>query len=231
MKKKPLKIENIPAIIWGERSDSVYIYVHGKLSGKEEAQGFADIAERKSLQVLSFDLPEHGERTNEGYPCTVWNGVRDLDIIGKYTGQNWSNICLYGNSLGAYFSLLAYKDFQLKKCLFLSPVLDMEHLIQNIMKRSDITEQELLEKRQIATPMGETLYWDYYCYVRENPINKWNVPTAILCGSDDNITEQEIFKSFSQRFNCDLTVMKGGKHWFHTKQQTVVLCKWLDEHI
>jgi pimeloyl-ACP methyl ester carboxylesterase len=107
----------------------------------------------------------------------------------------------------------------------------MERLIQNIMKRSDITEQELKEKRQIATPMGETLYWDYYCYVREHPINKWNVPTAILCGSDDNITEQEIFKSFSQRFNCDLTVMKGGKHWFHTKQQTAVICKWLDEHI
>ena len=40
MKKQTLKIESIPAIIWGEKSDSVYIYVHGKMSSKEEAQGF-----------------------------------------------------------------------------------------------------------------------------------------------------------------------------------------------
>jgi hypothetical protein len=42
MKKEILKIENIPAIIWGEKSDSLYIFVHGKMSNKDEARGFAD---------------------------------------------------------------------------------------------------------------------------------------------------------------------------------------------
>ena len=231
MKKEVLKIENIPAIIWGEKSDNLYIFVHGKMSSKEEARGFADIAERKGFQTLSFDLPEHGERKDKKYPCMVWNSVYDLGVIGNYTQRNWSSINLYGCSLGAYFSLLTYKDLPLKKCLFLSPILDMERLIQNMMKWFNISEQDLREKQTIPTPMGETLYWDYYCYVKENPIDKWNVPTAILYGSEDNMTEREIVEKFTKRFNCKLTVLENSEHWFHTEQQIAFLEKWLYEHI
>ena len=231
MKNEALRIENIPAILWGEKSNSVYIYVHGKMSSKDEAQGFAEKAIQKGYQVLSFDLPEHGERTNENYPCMVWNGVYDLGIIEKYVRQVWRDICLYGSSLGAYFSLLAYKDLPLRKSLFLSPVLDMERLIQNMMIWFDVSEQMLKEKKEIPTPMGETLYWDYYCFVKENPIDKWNVPTSILYGSEDNLTEREVAESFSMRFNCDLTVLEGSEHWFHTEKQLAFLNKWLDEHI
>ena len=189
MKKETIKIENIPAILWGNKSDSVFIYVHGKRSSKEEAERFAERAATKGYQVLSFDLPEHGERVSGDYPCMVWNSVKDLCAIGKYALQNWIEISLYGNSLGAYFSLLACKDLPLRKCLFLSPILDMERLIQNMMKWSDVSGQELKEKREIATTMGETLYWDYYCYVRDNPIESWLVPTSILYGSEDALTE------------------------------------------
>lgn len=231
MKNEALRIENIPAILWGEKSNSVYIYVHGKMSSKDGAQGFAEKAVQKGYQVLSFDLPEHGERTNENYPCMVWNGVHDLGIIEKYVRQVWQDICLCGSSLGAYFSLLAYKDLPLRKSLFLSPVLDMERLIQNMMIWFDVSEQMLKEKKEIPTPMGETLYWDYYCFVKENPIDKWNVPTAILYGSEDNLTEREVAESFSMRFNCDLTVLEGSEHWFHTEKQLAFLNKWLDEHI
>ena len=133
MKKEFAKIENIPTLLWGDKSSSIYIYVHGKQSSKEDAKGFAEKAVSKGYQVLSFDLPEHGDRTNEDYPCMVWNGVHDLGIISNFVQKQWSDICLFGNSLGAYFSLLAYKDFPLRKCLFLSPILDMERLIQNMM--------------------------------------------------------------------------------------------------
>ena len=138
---------------------------------------------------------------------------------------------MYGSSLGAYFSLLAYKDLPLRKCLFLSPILDMERLIQNMMKWSSVSEQVLKERREIPTPMGEILYWDYYCYVRENPISKWNVPTSILYGSEDNLTEHVVVKNFSERFECDLTILEGCEHWFHTEQQLIFLDMWLDIHI
>jgi len=69
LKKEVLNIEGIPAILWGEKSNNIYIYAHGKMSSKNDAQGFAKKAEAKDFQVLSFDLPEHGERKDENYPC------------------------------------------------------------------------------------------------------------------------------------------------------------------
>ena len=231
MKKEVLKIENIPAILWGETSNRVYIYVHGKMSNKEEAAGFAAKANQRGYQVLSFDLPEHGERTDENYPCVVWNGVHDLATIGNFAQKCWEGINLFAISLGAYFSLLAYKDLPLKKCLFLSPILDMERLIQNMMTRFNVSAELLEEKREIQTPMGETLNWDYYSYAKENPVNKWNAPTAILYGARDNLTELAIVENFAKRFKCSLTISQGGEHWFHTEQQLALLDEWLDSHM
>lgn len=231
MKKELLKIENIPAILWGEKSDKIYLCVHGKMSSKEAAKGFAEIATQRGYQVISFDLPEHGDRKNEDYACNVWNGVRDLNIISNYIQQNWSDMSLYASSLGAYFSLLAYKELPLSKCLFLSPILDMRHLIENMMKWSNVSPEMLREKQEINTTMGETLYWDYYSYVKEHPIEKWIVPTAILYGAEDNLTEREIVDDFTRNFSCHLTVMQGSEHWFHTQEQLTFLEQWLDKCI
>lgn len=51
-----IEIDNIPAILWGEPSDKIYIFVHGKMSSKESAHEFSQIASERGYQVLSFDL-------------------------------------------------------------------------------------------------------------------------------------------------------------------------------
>ncbi len=231
MKKQLIKIENIPAILWGESSDRIYIYVHGKNGNKEEAFRFAEKALSKGFQVLSFDLPQHGERTTEDYLCVPWNGLHDLETIWAYTQQSWTTICLYSISLGAYFSLLAYKDKPIKKCLLLSPVLDMTGLIKNMMSWFDITEEKLKEKKIIPLPIGETLDWDYFCYTQNNPIVTWNIPTSLLFGSEDNLTPMEIAEKFAKEFTCDLSILPGGEHWFHTENQLAFLEEWLDNQI
>jgi hypothetical protein len=231
MNQQTVRIESIPAILWGSPSESVYIFVHGKMSRKEEAEGFAEIATRKGYQVLSFDLPEHGERKTETYRCTVQNGVHDLQIISKFVIKKWENISLLGNSLGAYFSLVAYQDLRFRKCLFLSPILDMEHLIQNMMKWSNVSEELLKEKQEIPTPMGETLSWSYYTYVKEHPILKWENQTHILYGSNDHVTERYIVDGFAAKFHCNLEVLQNGEHFFHTKEQMEVVDKWLNQNM
>lgn len=231
MQKQALKIEGIPAIVWGEPSVRVYICVHGKLSCKEEARGFAAIAAQKGFQALSFDLPAHGERKNENYPCAVWNAVHDLGIIGDYAKQNWRSLRLYGSSLGAYFSLLAYKDLPLQKCLFLSPILDMERLIQKMMQAAGVSEQALRERREIPLPTGEPLSWEYYRYAKEHPVARWEAPTSILYGAEDTLTERDVIERFAKRFHCDLTVLEGGEHWFHTAEQLAVLNQWFAAQI
>lgn len=227
---RKIEIENIPALLWGKPSDKIYIFVHGKMSSKESARGFAEIAVERGYQVLSFDLPEHGERKDKNYKCNVWNGVHDLNVIGMYVKENWKNINLFGCSLGAYFSLLAYQNLPIDKCLFQSPILDMEHLICKMFKWFNVTEQLLEEKQEIFTPI-DTLSWDYYCYVKQHPINKWDIPTAIIYGTEDNLQSRAVIDSFAQRFNSDLTVSLGSEHDFHTKEQSKTVTQWLEKYI
>ena len=63
MKKLKISIEGIPIIIWGEASEKVYIYVHGKMSRKEYAEAFAEIAEKISNSANVFMIPGYGRKT------------------------------------------------------------------------------------------------------------------------------------------------------------------------
>ena len=51
-----VNVDGIPALVWGSKSEKVYIHVHGKMSRKEFAESFAVIAESKGYQTISFDL-------------------------------------------------------------------------------------------------------------------------------------------------------------------------------
>lgn len=231
MLKQTISIESIPATIWGPFSDHVYIFVHGRMSQKEDAEEFANIAENKGYQVVSFDLPEHGQRKAENYRCTVQNAIHDLRIISDFVIDKWRNVSLFANSFGAYFSLVAYRELKFNKCLFLSPILDMEHLIQNMMKWFNVTEDLLRERQETPIPTGETLSWPYYAFVRENPIAKWNNPTYILYGSNDHLTPRNIVDDFVAKFHCHLDILQNGEHYFHTKEQLEVVDQWLNLNI
>ena len=232
MKTERINIDGIPSIIWGEKSSKVFIAVHGNMSNKED-EVIKILAEKvigKGYQLLSFDLPEHGERKNDtAYLCKVQNCVKDLKQIIEYAKQNYSEINLWACSMGAYFSLVAYKNEEIKQCLFLSPVVNMKVIIDNMMLWSNTTEEELEEKQEIKIDFGQTLYWDYYKYVKDNPIINWNKKTYILHGNKDNIQNEDIIKNFSNKFNCDLTILENGEHYFHTEEQLKFYKEWLEK--
>ncbi|KAJ51421.1 hypothetical protein BD780_002575 [Clostridium tetanomorphum] len=233
MIKQNLEIENIPAILWGDKSDKVFIAVHGNMSNKADNSivVFAEEAIAVGYQVLSFDLPKHGDRKEEDYDCKVQNCVEDLNIIMRYAQSLSNNISVFACSIGAYFSLLAYNHEPLKQCLFLSPVVNMERIINNMMTWFNISENRLKTEKEIPIPTGQTLYWDYYCYVKEHPIATWNNLTSILYGSEDNLCEFDVVSEFTKRFNCDLQIMKNGEHYFHTKEQLEFFRRWLKKYI
>lgn len=234
METKRIKINNIPSIIWGEKSSKVFIAIHGNMSNKEDKliEILANKVTNKGYQLISFDLPEHGERKiDTNYLCKVQNCVNDLKQIIEYAKANYNEINIWACSIGAYFSLLAYKDEDLKQCLFLSPVVNMKIIIENMMLWSNTTEKELNEKQEIKTDFGQTLYWDYYLYVKENPITQWNKETYILYGDKDNMQDKNVIQKFSDNFNCELTILKSGEHYFHTEKQLNFYNDWLDKII
>lgn len=231
MKKEKIKINTILSIIWGEKSDKIFIAIHGNMSNKEDdvIRLLAENITTKGYQVLSFDLPEHGERkSDENYLCKVQNCINDLKQVIEYVKSNYSEISIWACSMGAYFSLLAYKDEDIKQCLFLSPVVNMKIIIDNMMMWSNTTEKELAEKLEIKTDFGQTLYWDYYLYVKNNPISEWNKKTSILYGSNDNMQNENIIKDFAEKFNCNLSILEKGEHYFYTKEQLDYYKKWID---
>ena len=95
-----------------------------------------------------------------------------------------------------------------------------------MMKWVNVTESELKERKEITTDFGETLSWEYLCYVRENPVD-WRVPTRILYWERDNLTSPDTVKTFADKHGAELTVMKKGEHWFHTEEQMKFLDEWL----
>lgn len=225
-------ITNIPAILWGKSSTKLLIEVHGNLSNKEDTviSMLAQKAVKKGYQVLSFDLPKHGERVDNDYACIPPNCVSDLVTVYEYAKSLASDISLSACSMGAYFSLLAYHDFEIKQCLYLSPIVNMERIIGNMMEGFQVSEERLKAEKQIKLPIGETLDWDYYCYVRKNPISfDWRIATAILYGSDDKLCEWKELSAFAARYQAAVKVLNHGEHYFHTEEQLRAFDIWVDE--
>lgn len=230
MRTTKFYIGKIPVIIWGTKSDKAYIYVHGKMSDKESAETFARIAENKGYQTISFDLPEHGERKSENYRCDIWNGTSDLHQISSYTFANWKSVSLFACSLGAYFSLQAYKDITFEKCFFLSPIVNMEYLTKNMFLWFHITEEMLYTKREILTPI-DTLSWDYYQYVKKNPVTSWNNPTYILYGGKDNLQSLQVIENFAKSNPVSLTISEQSEHSFMGDGDDEVIKNWLCDNL
>lgn len=225
MEKKLFSIETIPSILWGPESDKLLLAVHGNQSNKADFEIPAKVAVEKGYQVLSFDLPEHGDRKEEPRLCDAQNCVEDLRQVMKYARTLSDNISVFGCSIGAYFSLLAYQDDPIQKTLLLSPIVDMKRLIEDMMKWFDVSKARLEKEREIVTPIN-TLYWHYYQYVLCHPV-KWDKQTDILYGSKDELTEHKTIKTFAEGCNASLTVLEGGEHFFHTGRQLDFLEKWL----
>jgi len=229
VEKQTLYINGISSVLWGAASKCLFIAVHGDSSHKEDdvIRIFAGKAVGKGYQVLSFDLPEHGDRKAENRLCKVQNCIEDLNAIMQYARAQAKEISLFGCSMGAYFAMMAYRDEPILQTLFLSPVVDMLRIIQNMMTWFEVSEERLQKEREIATPV-KTFYWDYYQYVKEHPV-EWDKPTKLLYGIKDTLCEPDYVKNFAEQTHAAMTVMEDGEHFFHTQEQLACFRGWLCE--
>ena len=192
------------------------VYVHGKGGSAGEAEHYKTLF--PNHEVIGFDYRSQ----------TPWKAKKEFVAFFAEKKKQCKHLILIANSIGAFFALSSLDETLVDRAYFISPIVDMENLICNMMQWSNVTEQELAEKREIATNFGETLSWEYLCYVRKYPII-WNVPTCILYGEHDNLTSIETVSAFAAQHHADLTVMPDGEHWFHTEEQMQFLDHWVRE--
>lgn len=193
---------------------NIVVYVHGKGGSAEEAGHYKPLF--PNSEVIGFDYNAQ----------TPWEAKEEFTRF--FTGQRKysDSLTLVANSVGAFFSMSSLDETLIEKAYFISPVVDMEKLIGNMMLWAGVSERELAEKLEIPTEFGETLSWNYLCYVREHPVS-WRVPTRILYGEHDNLTSPETVSDFAKNIGAQLTVMPNGEHWFHTEEQMQFLDEWI----
>ena len=194
------------------------LYIHGKGGSHLEVEQY-----RKNCP----DYDMIGVAYDEYLPWIVQHQIQEAYNKAQ---QKYDSIYIIANSIGAYFAMLALQDFPIEKALFISPVVDMEQLILDMMGWAGVSETELKEKEEIPTDFEETLSWKYLCYVREHPIF-WNVPTSILYAGNDNLVSRETIDAFMNTHQADLTVMENGEHWLHTEEQLAFLNTWMKQAI
>lgn len=190
------------------------LYIHGKNGSATECEHYKPLF--PECDVIGLDYQTF----------TPWETGAEIRFAIEKLKSEYDNIILIANSIGAFFSMNAGIDPVIKKAYFISPIVDMERLIADMMAWASVTEDELKEKGIIHTSFGEDLSWKHLSYVREHPI-KWNAPTAILYGIKDNLTSFETISAFAEKHNAKLTVMKNGEHWFHTEEQMRFLDDWI----
>ena len=190
------------------------LYIHGKGGSAAECEHYKPLF--PNCEVLGLDY-----RT-----FTPWETGTEIHAVADKLKSEYKSIILIANSIGAFFSMNAAIDNLICRAYFISPIVDMEKLIVNMMLWANVTEADLKAKGVIHTDFGEDLSWDYLRYVREHPI-RWKVPTKILYGEKDTMTSETTIRAFAGEHKAELTVMAGGEHWFHTDEQMRFLDNWI----
>ena len=190
------------------------LYVHGKGGTAQEAEHYRNLFPADEVIGLDYQT------------CSPWETGKEIRDAIEELREKSSHVQLIANSIGAFFSMNAEIDELIQKAYFISPIVDMEKLILDMMAWSGVTEEELKEKGTIHTEFGEDLSWHYLDYVRRHPL-KWEAPTKVLYGQKDNLTSLETMQKFIDAHNAELTIMEDGEHWFHTEEQMLFLDEWI----
>ena len=193
------------------------LYIHGKGGSADEAGHYKSLF--PSCAVIGLDYKG----------AAPWEAGREIRKAIREIRGDCDGVILIANSIGAFFSMNADVENDVTHAFFVSPIVDMEKLITDMMGRAGVTETELRERGVVPTEFGEDLSWEYLCYVRNHPV-RWNVPTDILYGSGDDLTSVDTITAFAQAHHASLTVLDDGEHWFHTKEQMEFLDCWIRDH-
>lgn len=194
------------------------IYVHGKGGSYLESEQYKKNCD--GYVIVGVDY-------NDYLPWIVQNQIK---AVYENLTKEYEPISVIANSIGAYFAMNALQHCAIEKALLISPILNMESLILDMMKWANVTEEELCEKGEIKTDFGEILSWEYLSFIRRNSI-KWDIPTEILYAENDNLTSRATVDTFIASHNANLTVMRNGEHWFHTEEQITFLNNWMKKTI
>ena len=109
------------------------VYVHGKGGSAQEAEHYKTLFPND--EVIGFDYRSQ----------TPWEAKKEFLAFFTEQRGRCEHLTLVANSIGAFFALSSLDETLANRAYSISPIVDMENLICNMMQWSNVTEQELAE--------------------------------------------------------------------------------------
>ena len=107
------------------------IYVHGKGGNAEESTHYQPLFPESD--VIGFDYKSQNP----------WKAKEEFSCFYDLHSKGYDFVVLIANSIGAFLSMNTLNDKRIEKAYFISPIVNMEKLIMDMMALSNVTEDEL----------------------------------------------------------------------------------------
>ena len=128
---------------------NLILYIHGMGGSHTESEHYNVLF--PDYEVIGLDYKTF----------TPWETGKEIRAAVDELAKKHEDVLLIANSIGAYFSMNADIGEIIQQAYFISPIVDMERLIMDMMKWVNVSEAELEAKGVIHTEFGEDLSWEY----------------------------------------------------------------------
>ena len=194
--------------------EEIVVYVHGKGGSAQEAEHYKALF--PNCEVIGFDY--HAQ--------SPWEATEEFSGFFTAVRKRCGKLTLVANSIGAFLSLSSLNEKLVDASYFISPVVDMEQLICNMMQWADVSEAELAEKA--IAEMEKTVMdagWDGEWYLRAYDHYKNKIGSK-ECEDGKIFIEPQGFCVMAEiglEEGCCLKAMESVEKYLDTKYGIVLL--------
>ena len=129
---------------------NIVIYIHGKGGSAAEAGHYKPLF--PGSEVIGFDY--HAQ--------SPWEATEEFPRFFAGQRGRCGSLTLIANSIGAFFSMSSLDESLVDRAFLISPVVDMEKLIGNMMMWANVTEAELSESSRSLRHLVKGCHGDIF---------------------------------------------------------------------
>ena len=223
-----LTLDGVPALRWGGPGGRAVIGVHGQLGDKRDPvlARCAEVIASHGDHLLTFDLPAHGER-RDGTAFTAKAASGEVRDFVQLAREEANKISLLAISVGAYAALCDTPSGTFERAWLVSPLLDLERYVRDVMSTYSVTDERLEAKTVINTPRA-SLSWPDLCFLTEHPV-RLDMPSWTIRGSRDDVVPMEALSRFLSAPGAELVEIAGGPHFLGEPPYLDTVASWFEQ--
>ena len=163
-------VEGVPSKLYrAENAHGTVLAVHG-FGGSKESGAIEGLAQRvcdKGLNVLTFDLPAHGERTEPSEELNAPRCIKEMLALEKYAKSLGGELYAFATSFGGMCMLHRLEKLpdNFKRIVLRVPAVNMSESLLTISKMTDREYSfEKAKERGFKITLGREYIIPYRCY-------------------------------------------------------------------